>query len=380
MHLSKNINNFYTTFLFSSILFLLSCGNSEEFTINGKAQNADKISKVYLFAADSTGNMRAVDSTFLNEDKEFKLKYSSVQPRFYQLIIGENSYMIIAKNGNKINFETDFKNPSKAYEAKGSEEEQQITSFNKILDQYSQSSSALAKDFTYQIQADTLKRDSLIEAFTKESKKLSKPFMAKAYAFIQENKDALTSFFAANIILGVDPVTYELPIINYAEEVKSKFPDNRDVQLFVKQMELQKKIAIGAQAPDISLPDTNGNEKKLSAQKGKYVLIDFWASWCLPCREENPNIVKMYQQYKDKGFTVFGVSLDDNVAAWKKAIEDDQLSWTHVSELKQWDSMAAKDYQVNAIPASFILNKEGKIIAKNLRGDELAAFLSRTLN
>ncbi len=366
--------------ILTAITVFNSCTNNNEFVINGKAVNAEKVNKVYLFAADSTGNMRAVDSTFLNEDQEFKLKYASVQPRFYQLIIGDNSYMIIAKNGNKINFETDFRNPNKAYEAKGSEEEKEITAFNKILDQYSQSSNALAKDYTYQIQADTLKRDSLIEAFTKQSKNLAKPFMAKAYAFIQENKDALTSFFAANIILGVDPVTYELPIINYAEEVKSKFPDNRDVQLFVKQMELQKKIAIGAQAPEIALPDTNGKEEKLSSHKGKYVLVDFWASWCAPCREENPNIVKLHQKFKEKGFTVFGVSLDDNTDAWKKAIADDHLYWTQVSELKQWDTKAAKDYQVNAIPASFILNKEGKIIAKNLRGEDLEAFLSRTLN
>src|SRR5690606_6885921 len=113
--------------------------------------------------------------------------------------------------------------------------------------------------------------------------------------------------------------------------------------------------------------------------KGQYVLLDFWASWCAPCRDENPNLVKQYNTYKDKGFTILGVSLDDTRDKWLKAIENDKLTWHHVSELKQWDSKVVGQYQIQGIPASFLLDKEGRIIAKNLRGDELGDFLNKTL-
>lgn len=114
--------------------------------------------------------------------------------------------------------------------------------------------------------------------------------------------------------------------------------------------------------------------------RGKYVLLDFWASWCAPCREENPNIVKQFNAFKDKGFTVLSVSLDDNKSDWLKAIKDDNLNWTHVSELKRWDGKVAMQYKIEGIPASFMLDPAGKIIAKNLRGDELSTFLKANVH
>ena len=127
------------------------------------------------------------------------------------------------------------------------------------------------------------------------------------------------------------------------------------------------------------MPDQTGKQFKLSDFKGKYVLLDFWASWCAPCREENPNIVKQYEKFKSKNFMILGVSLDDDRAAWIKAIKDDQLNWPHLSELKRWDGKVTLQYKVEGIPASFILDPEGKIIAKNLRGVELEQFLGKTL-
>jgi peroxiredoxin len=135
-------------------------------------------------------------------------------------------------------------------------------------------------------------------------------------------------------------------------------------------------MAIGAAAPEFMMNDVNGNPVSLSAFKGKYLLIDFWASWCKPCREENPHVVKAFQNYKDKNFTILGVSLDKEKAAWVQAIADDQLSWTHVSDLKFWDNAAARLYQVQSIPANFLLDAEGRIIAKNLRGEELQSKLA----
>ncbi|HXA02130.1 MAG TPA: TlpA disulfide reductase family protein [Cytophagaceae bacterium] len=134
--------------------------------------------------------------------------------------------------------------------------------------------------------------------------------------------------------------------------------------------------AIGEAAPELMLADTTGKTVALSSLKGKIVLIDFWASWCRPCRMENPNVVKAYDKYKDAGFTVFSVSLDDNKANWVRAIKADNLKWnSHVSDLKGWQSAAAKLYGVNGIPSTFLLDRDGRIIGKNLRGDALEAKL-----
>jgi peroxiredoxin len=131
----------------------------------------------------------------------------------------------------------------------------------------------------------------------------------------------------------------------------------------------------GADAPDIVLPDVNGKTVKLSDFKGKVVLVDFWASWCGPCRMENPNVVRMYNAYKDKGFEILGVSLDKDRNAWLEAIQKDGLRWTQVSDLKYWQSDAAKLYNVTGIPYTVLVGKDGKIIEKNLRGPALDAKL-----
>ena len=133
-----------------------------------------------------------------------------------------------------------------------------------------------------------------------------------------------------------------------------------------------KALAIGKIAPDFVQPDTLGNNVSLKDFRGRYVLIDFWASWCGPCRAENPNVVSAYNKYKDKGFTVLGVSLDREGAKdkWIDAIHKDNLTWTHVSDLKFWDNAVAKQYGIQAIPQNFLLDKEGRIMAANIKGDE----------
>jgi peroxiredoxin len=135
-------------------------------------------------------------------------------------------------------------------------------------------------------------------------------------------------------------------------------------------------IQVGQVAPDISLPDASGKTMPLSSFRGKYVLLDFWASWCGPCRQENPNVVNMHSLYKDKGFTVYSVSLDNNKSNWETAIAKDNLQWNHVSDLKMWNSVVVTLYQIDGIPLTFLLDPDGKIIAKNLRGPELEKKLS----
>ena len=143
-----------------------------------------------------------------------------------------------------------------------------------------------------------------------------------------------------------------------------------------------KNTKIGVQALDFTQNDVNDKPVKLSDFKGKYVLVDFWASWCGPCRQENPNVVAAYNQYKDKGFTVLGVSLDrpGKKEAWLKAIADDQLTWTHVSDLKFWDNAVAKQYGIRSIPANFLIDPNGKIVAKGLRGEALKEKLASLLD
>ena len=133
-----------------------------------------------------------------------------------------------------------------------------------------------------------------------------------------------------------------------------------------------KVVSVGQKAPDFTLNDVNDNPVPLSSKIGtKLLLIDFWAAWCGPCRGENPNVVKVYNEFHKKGFDVFGVSLDRTKEEWVKAIADDKLKWTHVSDLQEWNSAAARLYVINSIPANFLLDETGTIIARNLRGEEL---------
>ena len=143
---------------------------------------------------------------------------------------------------------------------------------------------------------------------------------------------------------------------------------------------LSAQVKVGQPAPEISLPNAKGDTLTLSSFKGKVVLIDFWASWCRPCRESNPHVVKLYEKYKDKGFEVFGVSIDNNKSSWLKAVKRDKIPYTQVIDGEGWDAPTAMRYGVDAIPATFVLNKDGKIEAINLEGPELEEKIKELLH
>jgi len=198
--------------------------------------------------------------------------------------------------------------------------------------------------------------------------------------YAKANLDKYTGLMAFNSTLPPDFNAVE------AEKIFSGFSSALKAtelgETLAARIEKIKKTQDGAMAPDFMQTDVNGKPVKLSDFKGKWVLLDFWASWCGPCRRENPNLVKTYNNFKDKGFTVLGVSLDKpaDKAKWLAAIEKDGLVWTQVSDLKAWDNQAAKLYEVDAIPMNFLINPEGKIVARYLRGEDLDKKLSEVIH
>jgi peroxiredoxin len=201
--------------------------------------------------------------------------------------------------------------------------------------------------------------------------------MEEVKAVFDNQEKKIISFVKDNPASWVTPLF--LPQLQQSLEVNEldSLMNSLDPKLMVvpsmiklkEQVEKSKKVAIGQVAPDFTQADPEGNPVKLSDiyAKNAYTLIDFWAAWCGPCRQENPNVVAVYNEFKEKGFGVFGVSLDQDRERWLKAVEDDKLTWPHVSDLKYWQNEAAQLYGINSIPANFLVDREGKIVARNLR-------------
>lgn len=230
----------------------------------------------------------------------------------------------------------------------------------------------LNKEFAQQ--PEVKKQDkAYIQDLEARAKVIEKEIFDAKINYVKQNPDKHMALMALNSTLGpgFDAVEMEKVFETLSPDLKKSYFGKQVAERIVTF----KKTQEGVEAADFSQPDLDGKMVKLSDYRGKYVLIDFWASWCAPCRRENPNLVKVYDQYKSKGFEILGVSLDKaaDKAKWVKAIADDKLTWKQVGDLKGWENEAALQYEVKAIPMNFLIDPSGKIIAKELRGAALEA-------
>ncbi|MEO6489035.1 MAG: TlpA disulfide reductase family protein [Ferruginibacter sp.] len=228
--------------------------------------------------------------------------------------------------------------------------------------------------------------DNLAIEDNRKLKELDESFKSFIIRTINSTTDPVLAMFAFGYTRNAD----QKQILDIVSGLKKKFPRHEGVRSLITEYERSIKqqsqreaqtstLPIGSMAPDFTMNDIKGKPFSLSQLKGKYVLIDFWASWCGPCRSENPNLVAAYNRYKDKNFTILGVSLDEDKDAWLKAIKADDLSWNHISDLKGWMSEASALYGFDGIPYNVLIDPEGKIIASSLRGSDLDIKLSEVL-
>ncbi len=356
-------------------IIFVSCNNGDKFVIEGKFENTSPENKVYLYELDKA-NPVAVDSTVMSEKGEFKFTHKTVDVNFFKLVAGPNEYMIVAKNGDEVKINADLADPAMGYSLSGADDADKLQVLNVTKNKAMANINALQQKFDEQVAAQPDKREEILEqmrpAYTKEITHLNQEILK----FAQNNTESLAGFYAINLL---NPAEYETEMVAFADKIKSNFNKNPAVTEFIVRMANLKTVQIGQMAPAFTIDNLEGGKISLADFKGKYVLLDFWASWCQPCRQENPNLVKAYNTYKGKNFTIFGVSLDKDAAAWKQAVNADQLAWAHGSELMDFQGPTVQKYQIEAIPSSFLIDPQGKIIAKNLRGEELQAFLAKTI-
>jgi len=357
--------------LFGIILFISGCNSATEPGIAVTGQLENKGEGAVILNKYNVNGFEPVDTIFIGENNSFRFFVEVTEPEFFRLnffgrqqvnfiLDGSEDEVVINAHGTDANG---------TFDIIGSEQSNHLAQIDSLI----KSQKQFVQDLN----------QKAIKARMDGNEETLKNVTDKYYESIATSQADLKNYFkniapSLAVFYGIgslDPEQnfdfYNEIAIIYQDEVPNH-PFTKDL---VYQVATMRKLAIGQPAPEIALPSPDGDVLKLSSLKGNYVLVDFWAAWCRPCRAENPNVVRMYNEYSDKNFEILGVSLDRNRDAWLKAINDDGLKWKHVSDLKYFNSEAAADYKINAIPATYLIGPDGEIIAKNLRGPSLEAKL-----
>ena len=360
--------------LFVLLLFVTSL-QAQNFEVRVQSKTIVPEKKIYLEYINAQGKIVKIDSAVPSAQNNVRFKGQvKDQGAFYLVNFFDTpkpqKVLLILEGGETIDLVADGVNGEDGkgnFTLKG---DYPNVKYMLELMAISKEMEAKVRKWNQEIQVDQKQEKRIQAEFTKAQAAST----AKIKALIPEMGSHLVALWATNFLPAEKEMASLEEIANRLAEAR---PNHPQVQQFVANLHRLQGVNEGVIAPEINLATPEGPTLALSSLRGKYVLIDFWASWCGPCRRENPNVVKTYANYKDKGFEIYGVSLDQDRAAWLKAIESDQLVWKHVSDLKYWSSAGAQAYQVNSIPQTFLLDREGRIIAKGLRGAALDQYLAQ---
>jgi thiol-disulfide isomerase/thioredoxin len=358
-----------------------ACQNAsaaEGYQITGQLRNLPAGTTLHLSELTSS---QFVERGTAKTDAQGRFTFKGTLPvnaAVYQLKVDEpNQVLLVLDNKTHLTLSGDAKSLPTTYSVKGSKDSEVIQQLTRTMNASRDQMQRLAQRYNAAGQAGHT--DSLA-AIEQQYNVLQRGTANRAKSVIRHNATSVAAGFATLSFVNPDD---DFAFADSIATVQRKAqPASPFTQALTERLAPLRATAIGTEAPEINLAQPDGKPLSLKSLRGKYVLVDFWASWCGPCRQENPNVVKAYEQFKGqgKGFTIYSVSLDQKKENWEKAIAADHLVWpNHVSDLKFWQSAAAAAYGVQAIPQSFLLDPNGKIIAKNLRGPALEAKLAEVL-
>ena len=360
--------------------FLVACsstaGSSTGFQLKGKLSNAHG-ETIYLEQMSPSG-LKGIDTVKIDDKGEFSMTPKITEIGYYRLKIAEKNYATLILDANQqVMVGGDASNLPMTYTVEGSPDSKLFWEISRASEINYRKRDSLQKTFQAMLSQGSQSKtrvDSLSNVLEKPYNDLLNQHNLYLQNFIKQHPSSFASLAAIQQLKAEEfPQSFK----TVDSGLVAKYPNSAYVKSFHESYLSSIKTAIGSQAPEIALNNPDDKPLALSSMKGKVVLIDFWASWCGPCRAENPNVVKAYNKYKAKGFDIFSVSLDKDVNKWKQAIQADHLTWpNHVSDLKAWSSSVVQLYSFNSIPTNVLIDKNGIIIAKNLRGEDLEKKLS----